>query len=173
MTWINYAEQEPTEAGVYRWRVPSVACPGTMLTFFAKHRLRGNGHNPNKLSPEFDRWDGYNIHVPKATQWAPGHTAVPKNGRVAEHIEVDGLSPSPCPFCKKVPRWFGWHAASGGGVFVGSDPHLYNTWKLECCSWATTPNYRSPSELHDAREALLSAGRPSATLPASEARSDG
>lgn len=153
--WITYAEQRPTAAGAYRWRLESVVVPGMFVTFVAHMRERGAGHQ-NVLSPLFDHWDGYRVHVPAGLQWQALRQEDPQDVewcRVAG-VEVEGLSPLPCPYCNKVPKWDALLRYDGGGVGL-TDPHKFNNWKLACCAWGSSPVYKSPIELVKRRDSVL------------------
>lgn len=158
--WINYAEQRPKVAGAYRWRLESVVEPGMFVTFVAHMRERGAGHQ-NVISPLFDYWDGYRVHVPAGLHWQALRPEDPQDVewcRVAG-VEVEGLSPLPCPYCNKVPKWDALLRYDGGGVGL-TDPHKFNNWKLACCAWGSSPAYKSPIELVKRRDAVLSRLRP-------------
>lgn len=162
--WINYAEQRPTVAGAYRWRLESVVVPGMFVTFVAHMRERGAGHE-NVLSPLFDYWDGYRVHVPADLQWQALRPEDPQNVewcRVAG-VEVEGLSPIPCPYCNKVPVWDALMRYDGGGVRL-SDPHMFNNWKLVCCGWGSSPALKNPIELVKCRDSVLSRLRPASVV---------
>lgn len=158
--WINYAEQRPTVAGAYRWRLESVVVPGMFVTFVAHMRERGAGYE-NVLSPLFDYWDGYSVHVPAGLQWQALRPEDPQDVewcRVAG-VEVEGLSPLPCPYCNKVPKWDALLRYDGGGVGL-TDPHKFNNWKLVCCAWGSTPVSKYPIALVERRDSVLSRLRP-------------
>lgn len=155
--WIKYAEQRPVTAGIYRWRMPSKAIPGIVVSLLEKFRMRGAGYE-NVLSPSFDYWDGYRVHVPAELEWQdvelPADFSL--NERTRELI-VDGLHIDPCPFCKKVPSLRAYQYAAYGGLVVCPSPQNLNSWSLECCSWAKTPSYDDPRKLTETRSAMLRA----------------
>lgn len=153
--WIAYADRKPDKAGVYQWRVPSKRVPGLIVTFFA-HMLERNAGYSRVLSPTFDHWDGYNLHVPKGTEWREAAEPPETKPHQSTGLCVDGVDNAPCPFCKAFPRWKAVEKSNNGGMFIGSDPHEFNTWWLECCAWAKTPHFDDPRKLAVARNALIS-----------------
>lgn len=152
--WINYAEQRPESAGAYRWRLPSVAVPGMFVTFIAHMRTRGAGHQ-NVISPLFDYWDGYRLFLPIGTQWQALDEPIKLEWHKVTDVAVEGLEPSPCPYCEKVPVIKGIERHMGGGCNI-SDPHKFNSWNLSCCGWGDSPTYKDPRELVARRESVLS-----------------
>lgn len=142
-SWKPYIESPPAAAGVYEWRVPSVAVPGLVVTFAANMRMRGAGFR-DVLSPSFDTWDGYRVLVPGGTEWRECEPMELRPHAVAR-LGVEGLQFVACPYCGNVPSLHGL-IRSSGGVSMSSDPHRFNSWWLECCPWGNTP------ELHDPRE---------------------
>ena len=149
-----YSERKPETAGVYRWRVPSVAVKGLVVEFCAHMRERGAGYQ-RVLSPMFDYWDGYRVHVPAGTAWQPSDA--PCKSYEAVQLAPIGVEVSPCPYCHTVPKWHAVQRARGGGVVVGDDPHLFNSWWLECCAWSRTPHHEDPRELARTRNEALTA----------------
>lgn len=155
--WTRYADKQPEQAGPYRWRIPSKAVPGVIVEFVAHMRERGAGYK-TALSPSFDYWDGYQLHVPPGTEWTTTEVVCKpheKVGLVLPQIEL-----LPCPFCRIVPFWKGVELAHGGGVFVGSAPHQYNSFWLECCGWAKTPHRDDPRELARQRNTAIRGATP-------------
>lgn len=154
--WINYTEQRPLAAGAYRWRLESVVIHGMFVTFVAHMRIRGAGHE-DVLSPLFDHWDGYRVSVPAGVQWQALRAEDPQDvlwHRVAG-VEVEGLSPLPCPYCNKVPVWDALMRYDGGGVNL-TEPYRFNNWRLACCGWGSTPALKSPVDLVKRRDSVLS-----------------
>lgn len=152
--WILYADQKPLNVGVYQWRVPSVAVPGLIVTFYARMRERGAGF-VQTISPAFDHWDGYQVIVPTGTEWREVKNPLVLARHECAAIQPEGVSLVPCPFCGKVPTWQALEASSSGGVFVDCSPHRYNKWWLECCEWSRTPRFHDPRELASHRNGLL------------------
>lgn len=155
--WINYAEERPTEAGVYQWRMPSVSCQGLIITVFAHYRKRGAGYK-HVLSPQFDYWDGYRVHVPERLQWR--HTDQHQDIRECDTTDPvpEGVELEPCPFCKTVPKWESRQTGSyGRGVVVCGPAHRHNSWSIKCCTWANSPRFDDPRTLAQSRSALLAA----------------
>lgn len=156
LDWTDYAEQQPLDAGPYEWQVPSTAVKGMTVRVLAHFRKRGAGYK-DVLSPEFDHWDGYRVHVPTGTKWRP----VPEGTELKQYEQklvcVEGLDFVPCPYCNRKPRLNGVRRASDGGVVITGDAHTFNSWWLECCSWTHTPRYSDPRELENARSAVLTA----------------
>lgn len=153
--WIDYSERKPDAVGVYEWRIPSVAVPGMVVITCAHMRARGAGYT-NTISPVFDHWDGWRVHVPAGLQWraAPEGIEFPAHRHSA--LLIEGEADVPCPYCKRVPTWAAsWR--SGGGTVISSDPHHYNNWWLECCSWSRTPHAPDPRKITTFRNAILAA----------------
>lgn len=152
--WNAYSDLRPEEAGVYEWRMPSVAVEGLHVRAIAHFRKRGAGLK-DVLSPVFDRWDGYRVHTPAGLQWRDVAQAVelgPCDCIVTPELD----EPAPCPFCGQVPEWKSYQYANSGGIVVSSDPHRRNAWRLECCRWAQTPRFSDPRDLIAERERRLS-----------------
>lgn len=146
--WIPYTERRPASEGVCQWRVPSKSLPGETLTFAARFRSRGAGYD-TVLSPEFDYWDGYLVQVPAGLEWRE-HDGTYR-GHGCDHITIEGLELSRCPYCGVVPRLFAVQTSSSGGVFVGGDPTRFNSWWMECCRWGRTPHLSDPREIERIR----------------------
>lgn len=66
--WTLYSVRRPSSPGIYEWRMPSRAIPGMVLVVAAHMRERNAGYT-REVSPEFDYWDGYKLHVPKEVEW--------------------------------------------------------------------------------------------------------
>lgn len=154
--WHEYATVRPEIAGVYEWLVPSRSCKGMIVHVLAHFRERGAGYS-TVLSPEFDYWDGYRLHVPAGTKWRKAPDGTSLKPYTQKLLGIEGLEITPCPFCGKPPAVNGVQGAMSGGVIVSSDAHLYNRWWLECCSWAKTPRFNDPRELEASRRSMLSA----------------
>lgn len=157
--WREYADTPPKSEGVYEWQVKSVACSQMVVRVLAHFRKRGAGYR-DVLSPEFGHWDGYKIIVPSGTRWREPTTSVDLPKYRQELICVEGLDPSPCPFCRRQPKVKGVQRAMGGGIVISGDAHTFNSWWYECCSWAKSPHFSDPRELEGARRAALTAAQP-------------
>lgn len=152
--WWDYATEQPPCEGIYEWLVPSSRYAGMNVIVRCYFRERGAGYS-RVLSPLFDHWDGYRVTVPNGTKWRH-----PTSGEKIKWYDqvllgVEGLDLCECPFCGKRPRINGTEKSESGGVYIGADPHRYNNWWLECCSWTRTPCYGDPRELEKARRALI------------------
>lgn len=154
--WVDYAHTPPPAVGIYEWRVPSIRCEGLVVRLFAWHRDRGAGYQ-RVNSPSFDHWNGYRVTVPSGTQWRSAPPDLAIKSHETPISGVDGLEFSRCPFCGRRPTLEGVERSNGGGVYIGSGPHRYNSWWLDCCGWAKTPRYDDPRKLEAARAALLKA----------------
>lgn len=153
--WRDYAVEKPPAEGIYEWRVPSFAVSGLIVRSLAHNRTRGAGHK-DAISPAFDYWDGYNLHVPPGTQWREPPEGVKLERYEQRLVCAEGVEFEPCPFCKNEPKLKGYVRASNGGAVVTSDAHRINHWWLECCAWARSPYYSDPRVLAETRKALLS-----------------
>lgn len=154
--WINYAETRPAKAGVYEWRLPSLALPGEFVIFHAHMRLRGNGYSDPILSPSFDSWDGYRVSVPEGTQWREADPAVKCEWHQTTGLLLEGLTFAPCLYCDAEPRLDGYQAAQFGGVVGCPNPQNLNRWRLKCCAWGSTPTLLDPREIERIRRAAIS-----------------
>lgn len=162
--WTDYAEKKPPVAGPYEWQVPSKAVKGMTVRVLAHFRERGAGYT-EVLSPEFDYWDGYRVHVPAGTQWRAAPEGTDLKPYKQELLCVEGLDFVPCPYCQRKPRLNGVRRASDGGVVITGDAHEFNSWWLECCTWAHTPRFADPRELEATRSKTIAA-LSAPTLPA-------
>lgn len=153
--WIDYTAAQPEAAGAYEWRVPSIAVPGAVIVLAAHMRNRGAGYR-NVLSPAFDYWDGYRVHVPSGLQWRVASAA---NADIKHYerklIEVEGLEHCECIYCGKRPTLHAVQSSPRGGVVIGGDPHRLNSWWLECCAWGKTPHLDDPREIERIRRAAI------------------
>lgn len=159
MSFTDYVPRS-LPVGRYRWRIPSVGVPGIVVQFNANVRSRGAGYEHDVASPEFDYWDGWNIQLPKSVQWAPITAPyVDQKLQVGRDtftcVAVEGVSPDPCPYCQKMPRWQGLFQGTFGDIIHGSSPEKFNSWWLECCAWAKTPRATDPRKLSADRSKLL------------------
>lgn len=152
-SWKPYATDRPSLAGVYEWRVPSIAVPGMTVRFAAHMRTRGAGWG-SVLSPAFDYWDGYKIIVPEGTEWRPMTNPPTIRDHDYHDVRPEFVAFRPCPFCQKVPTLRGL-ATSGDGVYVGGKPHEFNRWWTECCEWARSPRFSDPRELCKTHNSLI------------------
>lgn len=156
--WTDYSVTPPPVAGVYEWSVPLAVDPSMTVTVLAHMRKRGAGYS-DVISPVFDHWDGYRVTVPAGTHWRPA-TTVPDDFPTHREtiIGVGGCEFDKCPFCHKVPRLVGLEKFDRS-VSLGANAYQFNTWWLECCSWAKSPHMKSPRALAEARHAMLTEGR--------------
>lgn len=152
--WFPYDGQPPTAEGEYLWRVPSRIVPGISIVFVAHMRRRGAGHH-DVISPVFDYWDGYRVHVPQGTEWR--HLPAPIGSKRHEitALSIDGLAHEKCLYCGRVPRLNGCQRTNTGGVVISGDPHMFNRWWLTCCEWGKTPHLNDPRELERIRAAAI------------------
>lgn len=144
--WTNYSERKPPAVGVYEWRMPSKGTPGIVIIFAAHMRERGAGFE-RVVSPSFDYWDGYRLHVPKAVQWRETHGHADLPWHSDRMVAVDGLDIAPCPYCQKVPSF----KTAGPGYYFGAKPHEVSLWQFRCCAWAATPWMQDPREIEKRR----------------------
>lgn len=147
--WIRLKDQAPTEAGLYEWRVPSKAVPGAVLIVVAKMRKRGAGFE-SVLSPEFDYWDGYRVHVRCDVAWRPTDYAPTAHQRTPIVLGIEGLELAPCSCCGKTPH-FEAVQRDAYGQTICPDPWNLNSWKFQCCSWGSTPWMADPREIERIR----------------------
>jgi hypothetical protein len=154
MDWIDYNVERPTTEGVFEWRVPSIALPDAIVIVAAHMRKRGAGYK-DVISPKFDYWDGYRVHVPKGLQWRD--TVEHKGIKSFEQklLGVEGVSHCDCIYCGKTPTLHAVQWSSGGGVVVGAAPQYLNSWWLECCAWGKTPHLSDPREIERVRRAAI------------------
>lgn len=132
--WIKYSEQKPEKAGVYLWRMDSETVKGEKVIARKRMRSRGAGYQ-SVLSPEFDYWDGYRLHVPDDLEWMEDDETKPE-------VDFTGCENiSECPFCNKVP------VLQGYSGFWSPKPQDLNQFKLVCCKWNGSPTYNDPREL--------------------------
>ncbi|MEY0432216.1 hypothetical protein AB7V88_20785 [Providencia rettgeri] len=132
--WIKYSEQKPEKEGVYLWRMDSKTVEGEKVIARKRMRTRGAGYQ-SALSPEFDYWDGYRLHVPEGLEWMEDDKTKPEiNFTGCEDI-------SECPFCKRTPVLHGY---SG---FLSHKPYNLTKFTLDCCKWNGSPTYDDPREL--------------------------
>lgn len=150
--WIDYAVEKPSVKGPYEWRVPSASLPGEFVIVAAHMRVRGAGYEDDVLSPSFDYWDGYRVHVPKGIKWR--ETTEYKSIKSYERpvIGLEGLEHCECIYCRKKPRLRAAQTPSGGGIVVNPDPQHLNSWWLECCAWGRTPHLSDPREIERIRK---------------------
>ena len=147
--FYDYRITKPDVEGWYLWRVQNKHLDDVTLVFLAKFRERGAGHK-NVLSPEFDYWNGYQVLLPKGPiEWATYSGEPPKPGY--DLLEVVGLNPAPCPFCKNVP------ILRYSSRFIGSGPVETEYFYLECCHWfdGFASRMNDPRQLVEKRNVLL------------------
>jgi hypothetical protein len=156
--WTDYATEQPATEGVYEWRVPSIAVPGAIVILAAHMRQRGAGYR-DVISPVFDYWDGYRVHVPNGLQWRPTDA----HGEIKKHeqrlIGVEGLEHCDCIYCGEKPSLHAVQGGRDGGVMVGGSPERLNSWWLQCCPWGKTPHLSDPREIERIRRAAISKAR--------------
>ncbi|EMG9286811.1 hypothetical protein ACN1OJ_000006 [Providencia stuartii] len=132
--WIKYSEQKPEKEGVYLWRMDSKTVDGEKVIARKRMRTRGAGYQ-SALSPEFDYWDGYRLHVPSSLEWMNDDDSKPD-------LYITGCeSIIECPFCNKVP------VLQGYSGYWSPKPQDLNQFKLVCCKWNGSPTYDDPREL--------------------------
>lgn len=152
--WILYSERKPESAGVYEWRVPSKAVPGVVLIVAAHMRMRGAGYT-SVLSPTFDYWDGYQVHVMAPVEWRQTDAHGDIKTHESKVIRIEGLDPCDCIYCGKSPRLEAYQRYSGGGVVVGPSPWNLNDWRFVCCAWGSTPWRKDPREIERVRREAI------------------
>jgi hypothetical protein len=150
--WTLYTERRPETVGPYLWQVQSIRVKGLVVQFVAWMRERGAGYR-QVISPSFDYWNGAEVLVPAGTKWATTEVVCKEHQSVG--LTLPQVELLPCPFCRVVPFWHGVESPSGGGVIVGSAPHEYNSWWLECCSWAKTPHRPDPRDIAEQRNRMI------------------
>lgn len=149
----------PAEPGVYEWRMPLRSRPHLHVVFLARMRTRGAG-GTDVVSPQFDHWDGWSVHVPAGTEWrtAEDPAMLPKGAAYAG-VRIEELDPEPCPFCGRRPALDGIQDGGGRGIFVNAAPFHYDRWSLRCCAWAGSPGATDPEKLVSTRADMLAAYR--------------
>ena len=152
-TWIPWSVKQPTEPGVYWWRLKSAVLPELTL-IFADHTLYCN----ETVVPSFFKWDGWNISVPPC-EWKPAPEVEANKGE--SHLSVEGLEFLRCPFCGEVPLLHGYQRADGGGVIIPANVQRYNCWWLKCCTWGGSPAYKDPREIERIRRKAFSCAKES------------
>ena len=152
-SWTKYKDEKPKDAGVYKWRQKHKA--SFVQIFYAEMRMRGNGGRGQVLSPAFDYWDGYAVHVPDDLEWCvPDDTEDALRRSKYKTVEVEGVSLKPCPFCGKTPEISGSQCGrpgGGDGTVVCAKPENFNTWRLtQCCRMVSSFNgFPSPFDLSE------------------------
>ncbi len=157
VAWTLYSERKPTQEIPYEWRVPSATVPGMTLIVAAYMRTRWAGYS-EALSPVFDYWDGYCLHVQAPVEWR--ETA--EHGELKRHdvkvISVEGLEPCACIYCGKVPTLKAEARARDGGLWCSPPPWQLNSWRFVCCAWGSTPWLDDPRAIEvRRREAIAKA----------------
>ena len=155
--WTDYASAQPEAEGPYEWLIPSRACKDMVVHVLANMRERGAGYN-RVISPSFDYWDGYRVHVPAGTKWRPTDKANDKSYHI-KLLGVVGLELVECQFCHRTPTLHGIRR-EGRNTVLSSDAHEFNTWWFTCCEWASTPHLSDPRVLEDKRRVALSGSLP-------------
>jgi hypothetical protein len=150
--WKDFDTTKPTEAVFYEWM--HLHKLGFKQRFFAKMRVRGAGLR-NVLSPEFDRWDGYRVNVPKGMKWraVDDQDFADRQSRKSI-VVVDGLALRPCPFCGTQPSISAsqcGYPGGGNGVVISPSPTNLNTWRVEmCCGLIGFNGFSDPKKLAEA-----------------------
>lgn len=155
MPWTEYVASRPTEPGLYLWRLPSAVCVGLFVIVAAKMRARGAGY-ATVLSPDFDHWDGYQVHVPPCLSWRA------TDGQADGHVEPDGFTLGACPFCGNVPRWSAFERTSDGGLMCSARPQSLNEWRVQCCQWIAGPRAADPRHIAAAWNRVAALSQPEA-----------
>jgi hypothetical protein len=127
---------------------------GEFVIVAAHMQTRGAGYR-DVLSPVFDYWDGYRIHVPDGLHWR--ETTEHKD--IAWHeqklICIEGLEHGVCLYCNQPPRLRGVQGAHDGGVVVAGAPQHLNRFWLECCTWGKTPHLANPRDIENMRRRAI------------------
>jgi len=133
LTWTKYEDVKPPE-GRYWFRVdPSYynRWGGRQVEFASLMRERGAG-GQRVISPDFDHWDGYRVHVPRGIEWAPitdqeildyKHP----HSLDKEFFKVPDLDLKPCPFCGRAPK-VDWH-----GRYITAPIWHVEMFSIRCC----------------------------------------
>lgn len=152
--WTLYSEKRPQGEGVYEWRIPSRAVPGMIMIVAAHMRERGAGYT-RAVSPSFDYWDGYVLHVPKEIEWRNTKS----HSEVKEHetkiVSIEGLDPCGCIYCGQKPTFEAYQSHRYGGFTIGPKPWDLNSWRFKCCEWGRTPELSDPREIDRIRRAAI------------------
>lgn len=154
--WIDYVTQRPKTVGMYQWRVSSVAVPGLIVLVTDTFRVRGAGY-ASTTSPNFDHWDGCQVHVPSGLRWREMLKGDPR-------YDVEGIVLAPCPYCRVVPTW----SAMQQGVYgttINPHPQHLNKWSARCCEWGSTPWRPDPRQIAATRDAAFAAMRTPQEVP--------
>ncbi|MGX1096545.1 Lar family restriction alleviation protein [Amorphus sp. MBR-141] len=141
--WKRWADERPTEAGVYWWRLPEKDYSGLTLRpeWTCEVSSCGMGYADNELWPSFSHWNGYVRTVPANLEWT---AAEPGEKGGAHKIHVDTLAP--CPFCAKTPRMVGDDRPKEGGFRLYTIPFLPWRFSISCCGRASTGWRAKPAE---------------------------
>lgn len=118
MKFTNFKEAQPPQ-GMVTWRTEEGEIP---YLFNAKMRMRGAGFE-DVLSPSFDYWDGYKVHVQYNVEWSDELVEIKKDQIIPEY-EI-----SACPFCNNKPIVI-W-----GGGYVCAPPMKAKYFHLSCCQF--------------------------------------
>lgn len=140
-SWANYEGPDSLPAGEYLWRTPHKTIDDVIVIFRAKVRIRGHGYGDDVLSPEFDHWDGYQLHMPADTQFIAIEDDDPR-------VTIEDVYLLPCPFCGETPIW-----ATYDG-FIGSKPNSDKGFTVSHCiakAHRTTP--QSAADIWNTRPA--------------------
>lgn len=146
--WIAFDEVRPQSKGFYEWKHEHKL--GFTQKFFAEMRVRGAGVR-DVLSPRFDHWDGYRVHVPNGMYWRETDIVDAEKRARDCVVKIDDLWLRECPFCGRTPtitaRQCGY-PGGGNGVVILASPQNYNTWSVErCCRMIGHNGFKHPDEL--------------------------
>lgn len=127
MAFTNFKDAQPKQ-GMITWKGTRDGIP---LLFNAEMRFRGAGRE-NVLSPEFDYWDGYQVHVKHEVEWAEElYDIDAKRKEVRPLVDI-----TPCPFCKETPK-VQYNAP------VGWPPMKADNFHMVCCSFTAGSSRRT------------------------------
>lgn len=126
--FTNFKDAQP-KAGMVTWKGNREGIP---LLFNAEMRWRGAGGG-TVLSPAFDYWDGYRVHVRHEVEWAD--ELVDLDAREREIRPLVDIAP--CPFCKETPKV---HFSSPTGWPPMKADYFYMT----CCNFTAGFSRRAP-----------------------------
>lgn len=134
--WTKYAEQKPPVAGMYRWRVPHYL-EGLVVEIDTEFRERNAGYE-RAVSPSFDWWDGYRLHLPDGIEWSAA---------TGQPIGVVGHELVACRFCESNHKIEALSRTRDGYLVCAPRPNELNDWRVTTCAWAQSPSYEDPRKL--------------------------
>ena len=148
--WTDYSEKRPEIAGPYEWSIPSKTMKAESIVIVAWMRKRGAGYE-DVLSPVFDYWDGYRVHVPAGTKWRECRK---EYDNIEWHEEIviglEGHDIKRCEFCGSVPKIKAYEK-TGGGICLNPSPDMLNCFCLECCEYGNVQSAKSIIEAENKR----------------------